>query len=91
MSAGPSGITADIWYQLKAKITREEFRQFVIDMKLDTYQRWRRCKFGGHSGADWWDASYGDAGVFVRIHSQSSLERARYENGYLYYIDSTGY
>ena len=91
LSAGPSGFTADSWYQLKAKITRDEFSQFVIDMNLAPISDGQIAKFGGHSGADWWDTSSGDADVFLRVHSQSSLERAKYENGYLYYIDSTGY
>lgn len=91
LSAGPSGMTADIWYQLKAKITPEEFKQFVTDMKLTPIPSGEDAQFGGHSGADWWDASYASVGAFVRIHSQSSFERAKHENGYLYYIDSTGY
>ena len=90
-NAGPSGITGDVWYQLKARISPQEFEQFVLDMKLAPCPPGQDPKFGAHSGSEkWWDAS-SDGGVFIRVHSASSLERAKYENGYLYYIDSIGY
>ena len=91
-SAGPSGVTADAWYQLKAKISAQEFDQFVSDMKMTPCPPGQDAEFCAHSGSEkWWDASSDNNGAFVRIHSGSRLERAKYENGYLYYIDSTGY
>ena len=87
-----SEFLGDAYYCLKAKVTEPEFENFTKKRGLLPIEAGQDGKFFSNAGdATWWDAESSNDGIYIRFHSSSHLERAKYQNGYLYYIDSVGY
>jgi len=88
-----NGFLPDYSYQLKAKITEEQFRQYVSNLGLTPHTEARQYTQSpipwlswrpqpGFTG-DWWDPSESLSSTFVRQEGDC-WTFAKYENGYLF-------
>jgi len=94
-----AGVTMDYVYLLKARITENEFQEFVNRMKLSNLEdgrgsRREKSYWGGHAdlGEAWWNPTESIAGAYHDNTAKGSLVvLAKYEHGYLYFRESCGY
>lgn len=90
------GFTADYWYALKAKISKQEFKIYSEKMKFIIIPEDKKERFYiamSHEGiGDWWDPNE-DSEVLYYDPTMIGSGQAimKYEKGYLYYRESSGY
>lgn len=89
-----SGVTMDYFYTLKARITDEEFREYVTRLKLSPLKdadnaRRERYNWGSYNANGrntWWNPTESMVGAYHDSRANGSLiVLAKYENGYLYF------
>lgn len=86
----------DYCYFLKAKITQEEFEAYKTKLKFvpipeDAKEEVNWCSWE-HFVDEWWDPLPTSNGAFYHPEStDSKLGIMKYENGYLYYMETVGF
>ncbi len=95
-----AGVTMDYFWLVKAKVTEDEFREYVATLGLVPYDgvqhlgEWPRYHWGGHGDCKgaWWDPTESMANTYHdSTMSGSACVLAKYENGYVYCKESMGY
>lgn len=85
----------DFWYLLKAKITLEEFETYRKHLKFVpiTEDAKKEIHWTGWDALvdEWWDPLTTSDGAFYDPSTQGSHRATmKYENGYLYYMETAG-
>ena len=94
-----AGITMDYFWLVKAKITEDEFREYVATLELVPYEGVKTIgmtaqnQWYGHAGCgDWWDPTESMSNTYYdSTMTGSGCALSKYENGYVYYKESVGY
>ncbi len=84
-------LAQDYSYLLKAKITRDEFYQYVNKFNMTLYTPTQQYSCGFYPGwssskkPDWWTPSEDLQGTYVRAEN-CAWTYAKYEDGYIYVV-----
>ena len=89
----------DYFWLVKAKITEDEFREYVATLELVPYEGVKTIgmtaqnQWYGHAGCgDWWDPTESMSNTYYdSTMTGSGCALSKYENGYVYYRESVGY
>jgi len=94
-----SGATTDYFWLVKAKITEDEFQEYVATLGLVPYEgvnglgRLPQNPWQGHSRCgNWWDPTESMSNTYYDgTMTGSGCALSKHENGYAYYRESVGY